>query len=103
MKHYLLFYDLAGDYLERRGEFRGVHLDMAWKASEAGELVMAGALTEPTDTALLLFKSESSAAAERFAQSDPYVRNGLVKRWYVREWTTVAGEGAANPVRLNAN
>jgi uncharacterized protein YciI len=103
MKHFLLFYDLEKDYLERRGEFRAVHLDMAWKASEAGDLVIAGALTEPTDQALLLFKGESSAAAERFAENDPYVLNGLVKRWHVREWKTVAGEGAANPVRLTGN
>jgi uncharacterized protein len=99
MKHYLLFYDLADDYLARRGEFRGVHLDLAWKASEAGDLVVAGALANPADTAVFLFKGESSAAAEEFAATDPYVLNGLVKSWRVREWTTVVGEGAANPVR----
>jgi uncharacterized protein len=103
MKHFLLFYELEADYLERRGEFRGVHLDMAWKASEAGELVMAGALVNPTDQAILLFKGESSEVAERFAKADPYVLNGLVKRWYVREWTTVAGEGASNPVKPAGN
>jgi len=40
--------------------------------------------------------------AERFAQADPYVTSGAVKRWYVREWTTVAGEKAAMPVRPDA-
>ncbi len=99
MKHYLLFYDLADDYLMRRGEFRGVHLDLAWKASEAGDLIVAGALADPADTSVLLFKGETSAAAEAFAATDPYVLNGLVKSWRVREWTTVVGEGAANPVR----
>ena len=99
MRHFLLFYELEKDYLERRGEFRGLHLDLAWKASEAGDLAMAGALAEPADTALLLFQGESSAMAERFAKNDPYVLNGLVKRWYVREWTTVVGEAAANPAR----
>jgi len=103
MKHFLLFYELESDYLERRGEFRAVHLDLAWKASEAGDLEIAGALSNPVDTALLLFKGETAAVAEEFAKKDPYVVNGLVKRWYVREWTTVAGEGAANPVRLTAN
>ena len=98
MKHYLLFYELSDDYLERRGEFRGVHLNLAWKASESGDLVMAGALAEPADASLLLFQGESSAAAEQFAKNDPYVLNGLVKRWYVREWTTVVGAGAANPI-----
>ena len=103
MKHFLLFYELESDYLDRRGEFRGVHLGMAWKASEAGELVMAGALVNPTDQAILLFKGESSEAAERFAKTDPYVLNGLVKRWHVREWTTVAGEVASNPVKTTVS
>jgi uncharacterized protein YciI len=30
-------------------------------------------------------------AAEAFARADPYVRNGLVTRWRIREWTTVIG------------
>ena len=32
--------------------------------------------------------------------ADPYVRNGLVTRWQVREWTTVVGPNAAAPVQL---
>jgi len=56
-----------------------------------------GALASPTDGAVLLFKGSSREVAEKFAQADPYVSNGLVKRWYVREWTTVVGELSANP------
>lgn len=99
MKHYLLFYEVGPEYLERRAEFRGVHLQKAWAAHERGELVLGGALTEPVDTALLLFKGESPRVAESFAETDPYVINGLVRRWRVREWTTVVGESAANPLR----
>lgn len=97
--HYLLFYELGDDYLSRRGEFRNAHLDLAWKASERGELVLGGALANPVDGAVVLFKGDSPEVAERFAEGDPYVANGIVKRWYVREWTTVAGEAAATPVR----
>jgi uncharacterized protein len=99
VKHYLLFYELADDYLARRPEFRNEHLDLAWKASERGELVLAGALADPTDGAVLLFKSDSPDVAKRFAEADPYVKNGLIKRWNVREWRTVAGEGSASPLR----
>ena len=99
MTHYLLFYELVDDYLTRRAEFRDVHLGLAWKTSERGELVLGGALANPVDGAVLLFKGDSPEVAERFAKSDPYVANGLVKRWYVREWTTVVGEGSANPRR----
>ncbi|CAH2774066.1 MAG: FIG00454952: hypothetical protein [uncultured Paraburkholderia sp.] len=97
--HFLLTYDLVQDYLERRGEYRDSHLKLAWAAAERGELVLAGALTEPVDTAVLLFTGDTPRAAEAFAEADPYVQAGLVTRWRVREWTTVVGEGAARPVR----
>jgi uncharacterized protein len=97
--HYLLMYDLASDYLDRRGEYRDLHLGLAWAAAERGELLLGGALADPVDGAVLLFKGDSPAAAEAFARADPYVRSGLVASWRVREWTTVAGEGAAKPVR----
>ena len=95
--HYLLFYDLVDDYLERRAEFRNRHLAMAWEHSDRGELVLAGALANPPDQAILLFRGDSPAVAENFAKADPYVLNGLVKRWYVREWSTVVGDNASIP------
>ena len=87
------------DYVSKRAQFREQHLKKAWQASERGELVLAGALAKPVDGAVLLFTGDSSEVAERFAKADPYVINGAVKRWYVREWTTVAGVGAATPIR----
>lgn len=99
MKHYLLFYEVAPDYLARRAEFRSAHLTKAWAASQRGELLLGGALADPIDCAVLLFKAESKRVVEEFARVDPYVTSGLVRRWYVREWTTVAGEEAMTPVR----
>jgi len=46
------------------------------------------------DGTVLLFKGDSPAAAESFAKTDPYVTNGLVTMWRVREWTTVVGKDA---------
>ncbi len=100
--HYLLFYEVAPDYLGRRAEFRSEHLALAWASHARGELVLGGALAEPVDGAVLLFEGDSPDVAERFAASDPYVRNGLVARWRVRAWSTVVGEGAASPVRPDA-
>ena len=97
MSHYLLFYELPDDYIARRGEYRDIHLGLAWAAHERGELVLGGALADPPDQAILLFKGDSAEVAEKFARTDPYVTNGIVKRWFVREWTTVAGDLAANP------
>lgn len=99
MKHFLLFYDVAEDYLARRAAFRNAHLTKAWAAYARGELLLGGALADPIDGAVLLFTGSSAQVAETFARQDPYVLNGLVTRWRVREWATVAGEGAATPVR----
>ncbi|HLX30925.1 MAG TPA: YciI-like protein [Casimicrobiaceae bacterium] len=94
--HYLLIYELAPDYLERRGAFRNGHLRLAWQSDA---LVLGGALADPTDRAMLLFEGDSPDVARRFAEADPYVANGLVRSWEVRPWTTVVGKFAATPVR----
>ena len=57
--------------LERRGTHRAEHLALA-----------------------------QEAVAERFVAADPYVKNGLVKSWRVREWTTVVGPMAEAPVKI---
>jgi len=86
---YLLEYDLASDYLERRPPLRADHLELARAQSEAGVLRLAGALNEPSDRALLIFTD--AAAAEAFVAADPYVKNGLVRAWRVRPWNVVVG------------
>jgi uncharacterized protein YciI len=95
--HYLLFYDVVPEYVERRAAFRAEHLALAREASERGELLLGGALADPVDGAVLLFQGESPAVAQAFALVDPYVRNGVVTRWRVRPWTTVVGALTAAP------
>lgn len=95
--HFLLFYDVGPDYVQRRAQFREAHLELAWAAHDRGELVLGGALADPVDGAILLFRSDSPQTAERFAREDPYVKNGLVRSWRVRPWTTVVGSDASAP------
>lgn len=99
MKHFLLFYEGAPDYLERRPQFRDAHLKHAWMAVGRGDLVVAGALADPVDGAVLMFQGDDRSVAEGFAKADPYVVNGLVANWRVREWTTVVGDLAMTPVK----
>jgi uncharacterized protein YciI len=101
MKHFLLFYDVGSSYLEKRAAYRNAHLAKAWAAHARGELLLGGALADPVDGAVLLFAGTSREIAESFAKSDPYVVNGLVTRWSVREWTTVVGAGASAPVHAD--
>jgi len=92
--HYLLFYDVVDDYVTRRVPLRAAHIGHARDSIARGELVLAGAFANPPDGAMFLFRGTSPEMAERFAERDPYVTNGLVKKWRVREWTTVVGRDA---------
>jgi uncharacterized protein YciI len=96
--HYLLFYEVGPDYEERRKPFRTAHLHHGKAAVARGEIVLGGAFAKPVDGAVILFRGESPAPAEAFAKTDPYVVNGVVKRWYVREWTTVIGDSAETKI-----
>lgn len=100
MKHFLLIYEADGDYAKRRTPFRAAHLAHARAAKERGDLVLAGALANPVDGSILVFKGETDAAARRFAEQDPYVANKVVQRWRIREWTTVVGDLALTEVKL---
>ena len=102
MKHFLLTYSLAPDYLERRPAFRAEHLDRAQAAAARHELLLGGAVFDGgggvPEEAQLLFAGDTPETAEAFARGDPYVTNGLVLAWRVREWITVVGDGASQPV-----
>jgi uncharacterized protein YciI len=99
MKHFLLIYDYVPDYLERRTAFRPAHFALARAAAERGDLFLAGACTdEGTPIGVLVFKVGDRKAVEDFARADPYVVNGVVTKWQVREWTTVLGKDALTPV-----
>jgi uncharacterized protein YciI len=75
--HLLLEYALVDDYLERRAALREEHLALARAAHERGELLLAGALPDPYDRAVLVWTADREVV-ERFAQQDPYVVRGLV-------------------------
>ena len=89
--YYILQYDAVDNYVERRAPYRDQHLTLAQEAYQRGELLLAGAFAHPADGAALVFKVEDVSVVERFAQNDPYVKEGLVKAWRVREWTVVVG------------
>lgn len=92
MHYYALFYDVVDDFVSRRVPYREQHLRLAEEAHRRGELLLAGALSDPADRALLVFRAPDRAVVESFARNDPYVIRGLVARWEVRPWTVVIGD-----------
>lgn len=92
MAYFALFYrELVADYVTRRRLFREAHLGLAKESHARGELLMGGALANPVDGALLIFRAADAKPVEAFVQKDPYVTNGLVRRWEIRPWTVVVG------------
>jgi len=88
--HLVLEYTLADDYLDRRAALREDHLALARAAHDRGELLLAGALPDPFDRALLIWTAPREVV-ERFVEQDPYVVQALVTGWTIREWNVVVG------------
>ena len=67
MPYFALFYETVDDYVGRRAQFREQHLTLARDAHARGELLLAGALADPVDRALLIFRAADKQAVEEFA------------------------------------
>ena len=91
MPYFVLTYDVVDDFVNKRTPFRPAHLNEVRAAHERGQLVMAGALSEPAE-ALLIFRVSDKSIVEDFVTNDPYFKSGLVKTWKVRPWTVVVGQ-----------
>ncbi|MCW8813920.1 MAG: YciI-like protein [Ignavibacteriaceae bacterium] len=91
MNYYVLIYHYIDDYMTRRGQFREEHLKLANASNQRGELILAGAFSDPPDKALLIFHVADKSIIEEFIKNDPYVNNGLVTKWEIRPWTVVIG------------
>jgi uncharacterized protein len=91
MKYYALFYDVADNYVERRAPYRDTHLKLLKEAHSRGDIVLAGAVGDPPDGALLVWRVEDIETIQNFARNDPYVTSGVVTRWHIKPWHVVAG------------
>jgi uncharacterized protein len=99
MPYYAVFYEVVDDFVARRTAFREEHLRRVSESYARGELILAGALAEPADTALLIFHTDDKRTVELFVQNDPYIVNGLVKKSAIRPWNVVTGkEASPSPV-----
>jgi uncharacterized protein YciI len=96
MSYFALFYHLPDGFVSRRSAYREEHLRLVREAHRRGDLVLAGALADPVDRALLVFRAADRSTVETFARNDPYVTSGLVTRWEVRPWIVVVGDDRAD-------
>jgi uncharacterized protein len=89
--YFILLYEVVDDFVNRRAPFRPEHLKLLEETHRRGELVMAGAFSDPVDGAALIFRGDTASVAKAFAETDPYVTQGLVTNWRVRGWNVVIG------------
>jgi len=89
MNYFMLIYYVVEDYVTRRVPYREEHLRLAKDAHNRGELILGGALADPADRAILVFRCSDMDVVEKFVQNDPYFNNGLVARYEIRPWTVV--------------
>ncbi len=89
MAHYILFYDYVENVVEHRAPFREEHLGIVRSLAAQGKIVLAGAFADPVDGAAIVFDVGSTEEVESFAQTDPYVLNGIVTAYRIRPWSTV--------------
>ena len=82
---YALFYQSADNVAARAPAHFPAHRARYLEFHARGTLLMLGIFANPQDEgSMAIFTTR--AAAEEFAQNDPFVLNGVVRSWQIREW-----------------
>ena len=91
MPKYVLFYESADDVRAKAPPFFPAHVARWREFQNQGTLLMVGTFANPQEEgSMAIFTTRE--AAEAFAKSDPFVLNGVVRRWSIREWNeAIAG------------
>ena len=74
----LLTLEYVDDMVEKRGPYREEHLAGARKGFDEGKIVMAGALMDPVDAGVFVFKNCEREEVEAFVEADAYYKAGLI-------------------------
>jgi uncharacterized protein YciI len=95
-KYYVVFFEVdkryktIQDVMAKFPNEISEHIARSNALHKKGKVVMAGSILNTTDEGLktmgVFYTKED---AEEFAKGDPFVLNGLVTRWYLREWTNI--------------
>ncbi len=87
--YYLLFYHTIDNYVEKRAPFRDQHLSLLNQEVDNNHVVLGGALADPADQAIIVWKVDNVKIIEDFVANDPYVKQGLISRYEIRPWKVV--------------
>lgn len=82
---YVLFYDSADDIEAKAPLHFPAHHARLQQFHSRGTLLMVGAFANPQqEGSMAIFTTRE--AAEEFVAGDPFVLNGVVRDWRIREW-----------------
>ena len=86
----VVFYESAADMADKAPLHFPAHRARWREFADRGDLLMIGPFANAQeDGAMGIFTTRE--AAEEFARNDPFVLNGVVRSWQVREWNEVLG------------
>jgi len=88
--YYLVIYELADNYLEKRAAHRAGHFEHIKAAQARGEFIMGGAF-DSQEAAVLIFKVADKSVIEDFIKTDPYVLGKVAIGWQVEKWNVAIG------------
>lgn len=89
MKIFAALITFVPNMVERRQPYREGHLAYLRQLKAAGNLLMAGAWTEPVDGALIVYHGENENQVRQMIEADPYHKAGLWPEFQIREWSVV--------------
>ena len=86
---WVLIYESADDVYETAPVHYPAHKVRVDEFRARGELLLVGLFGDPREGSMAVFRTR--AGAEEFVAGDPFVRNGVVKAWTLREWNEIYG------------
>lgn len=84
----VVFYESADNVLEKAPAHFPAHSERVDEFHARGTLLLTGTFADPqAQGSMAIFTTRE--AAEEFIAGDPFVLNGVVKRFEIREWNEV--------------
>jgi uncharacterized protein YciI len=88
VRKYVLFYESADDVASKAPAHFAAHVLRYSEFQAQGTLLMLGTFANAQDEgSMAIFTTRE--AAEEFVKGDPFVVNGVVRAWHIREWNEV--------------
>lgn len=92
--YYVVFaetlYQSFADAMAQAPELIAAHMTRSKELHAGGTLLLSGAFLDNAEEPLSTMAVHTTReAAEEYIKGDPFVLNGMVRTWYIREWANM--------------